>query len=249
MPDGGIADLPSLPGVYLFREGGGKVLYVGKAKRLRRRVRSYFRPAGSLPFRSRSLVQRAAQVEALVVRSEREALLLEASLIRRYRPRYNQRLKDGRGYPFLRIDLQAPAPGAALTRTLRDDGAAYFGPFPEAGRVREVLEVIRRLYLVRAEAFGRDHARLRADRRRMASDLLDLTTGQSRSVQDRIERAMHEAASALDFERAGRLRAALDACAELACAPRVDPRRDAPEPPRVRARITVALPCSFCGAP
>ena len=210
-----IADLPSAPGVYLFRARDGEVLYVGKARRLRHRVRSYFRQPGSLPLRTRSLVLHASQVEAVVVGSERESLLLEASLIRAYRPRYNQRLKDGRGYPLLRIDRHGPTPNAALTGVLRDDGAAYFGPFPEAGRIHEALAVIRRLYLLHPGAFERDHSRVRADLRRMASELLDLLEGRGRAVRERIERAMHAQAA---------------------------------EPPPVRARITVALPCSSCGA-
>ena len=180
--------------------------------------------------------------------SEREALQLEASLIGTLRPRYNQRLKHSRGYPFLRIDKHGATPNAALTVTLRDDGAAYFGPFPETGRTQEALTVIRRIYLLHPGAVEGDPSRQRANLRRMTSQLLALLEGHGESVQERIEQAMHAAAGALDFERAGRLRATLATCGELACAPRVDARRGASDPPRERGRITVELPCA-CGAP
>lgn len=236
-----LAALPTGPGVYLFRDDEGELLYVGKARNLRRRVRSYFRTGRSLPFKTRSLVQRVREVEALVVRTEREALLLEASLIRTHRPRYNRRLKDGRGYPFLKIALQAPVPRILLTYHVEDDGASYFGPCPEAGAIRGALQVVRRLYTLRSGTFERHCApRLAADQRRMTVELLALMDGRSRVVPDRIAQAMREAAEALDFERAARLREALEAILDLARYPRAHPY-GATRDPEVVARATVSI--------
>src|SRR5690606_34627473 len=122
----------------------------------RRRVRSYFRPPQRHQLKVRRLMERARNVELLVVRTEWEALLLEARLIRSLRPRFNTRLKDSRGYPFLQITVGHTTPRVELTDRVRRDGSAYFGPVPEAAAVHTALEVIRRLYTLRPESFERN---------------------------------------------------------------------------------------------
>lgn len=215
--------LPTVPGVYLFRDADGEILYVGKAKNLQRRVQSYFRARESLPVKTRALVRRARELEFRVVPTEHEALLLEARLIKVHRPRYNRRLKDGRSFPYLKIILQAP-PRVLLTRQIVADGAVYFGPFPEPGMIRSALKVIRRLYTQRREAFERPHRHwVAADDRRMAAELLEQLDGRGHRVRDRMERAMHKAVEALDFERAARLREALVATEAMAQRPRARP--------------------------
>ncbi len=218
------ANIPREPGVYLFGDDTGGILYVGKAKNLHRRVRSYFCPARGVHLKIRRLMERARNLELLVVRSEWDALLLEARLIRSLRPRFNTRLKDSRGYPFLQIAVDQSTPRVGLTDRVRRDGSAYFGPVPEAAAVHGALEVIRRLYTLRPESFERNG--LDADARRMAADMLDLANGNGRVIRERIETSMFAAASALDFERALRLRDALVTTSRIANYPRVRPGRD-----------------------
>lgn len=213
------SDLPAEPGVYLFRDGDGRLLYVGKAGSLRRRVASYFRTAGILPFRTRTMVENARTLELLVVRTEREALLLESTLIKRLRPRHNRRLKDARSYPYLVIDTRRRSPCVLLAWETPDDGAESFGPFPDVAALRRTLQQVRRLYTVRRETLER-HAPAAADQARMARDLLGALNGSSRAMSRRIESAMREAADALEFRRAARLRQALQAVEAMACSPR-----------------------------
>ncbi len=236
-----LAELPARPGAYLFRDRYGEILYVGKARNLRRRVRSYFRADVGEHLRTRAMLERASSVEALVVRTERDALLLEAALIRTHRPRYNRKLKDSRGYPHLEIALHHPIPRVLLTYHSCDDRALHFGPFPEAGALRNALHVIRRLYTLRGASFERQHrARTAADHRRMAVDTLEFLAGRSMRLRHRIDRAMLSAARRLDFERAARLRearATLDAVA----ARRLQPVQGTARMPRVIARVSAEL--------
>lgn len=242
-----LATLPLEPGVYLFRDRTGEILYIGKARHLRRRVRSYFCTRERSHFKTRAILQRVSRVDALVVRTEREALLLEAELIKAHRPRYNRRLKDSRGYPFLEIALHHPVPRVSLTYRALERRAVYFGPVPEAGAIRDALQVIRRLYTLRRESFDRNAPdRTAADHRRMARQLLALLEGRSVSMKTCIERAMRAAAGTQDFERAARLRAALAAIESLAHQPHTPATTTTTADPRlspcVLARITVAFP-------
>ncbi|MHB1168901.1 MAG: GIY-YIG nuclease family protein [Longimicrobiales bacterium] len=216
--------IPPEPGVYLFGDRAGEVLYVGKARNLRRRVMSYFRATDALQFKTRALMQRAQQMELLVVRTEWDALLLEARLIRSLRPRFNTKLKDSRGYPFLEIRTGPTAPCVRLSDRVRRNGAVWFGPVPEAAAVHSALEVVRRLYLLRAESF--EHVPLDAEVRRMAVDMLDLMNGSGDIVAGRVTDAMDAAANILDFERALRLRDALVTLRRMARYPQVRPGRD-----------------------
>ncbi len=115
--------LPARPGVYLFHNAHGEILYVGKAVSLRHRVRSYFQNSADLSPRTRRMVQEIADLEFLVTDSELEALILEANLIKRHRPKYNVRLKDDKRYPYIRITVQDPYPRVTITRRIENDGA------------------------------------------------------------------------------------------------------------------------------
>src|SRR5439155_18283272 len=123
-----VLNLPAVPGVYLFKGAGGKVLYVGKAKSLASRVRSYLGDEGFDPWR-RELMDRAADLDTILTDSEVEALLLESSLIRQYQPPFNVLLKDDKSFPYVRVSVQEPFARLSVTRQVRADGARYLGPF------------------------------------------------------------------------------------------------------------------------
>ena len=144
-----IKSIPRKPGVYLFHDESGKVLYVGKAKVLRSRVRSYFRKSSlSIP-RIQNMVKKISDIEWLVTRSESEALLTEAAMIKEHEPRYNILMRDDKSYPYVRITNE-PFPQVLLTRKIVNDGSRYFGPFTEVYNLRETLKVIHKIFPVRS---------------------------------------------------------------------------------------------------
>ena len=140
--------LPDRPGVYLMKDGRGTVLYVGKAQSLRSRVRSYWqKQTGSAEIHLiRSVIDKIADLEYTMTDSVSEALLLEINLVKRYRPRYNVRLKDDKSYPFIKITLAEDFPRVERTRRLPADGSRYFGPYASASSVDEAMNLIRRLF-------------------------------------------------------------------------------------------------------
>ncbi|MFL5687757.1 MAG: excinuclease ABC subunit UvrC, partial [Chloroflexota bacterium] len=143
-----LAKLPDKPGVYLMKDARGDVVYVGKAQSLRNRVRSYWQkqtPAGEI-HRIRSVIDRVTDVEVTQTDSVSEALLLEANLIKRYRPRFNVRLKDDKSYPYIKVTLEDDFPRVERTRKLVNDGSRYFGPYASASSVDESMNLVRRLF-------------------------------------------------------------------------------------------------------
>lgn len=145
-----LRSLPTGPGVYLFKDEQGKVIYVGKAANLSNRARSYFGSPSSLSSKVQHLVSRIKELEFMITDSEQEALILECSMIKKYRPRYNMRLKDDKTFPYLRIDTSEDWPAVHVTRRFRRDGARYFGPFASASSVRKTLRLIKRIFLFRS---------------------------------------------------------------------------------------------------
>ena len=219
--------LSTRPGVYLFRGVRGEVLYVGKAKSLRVRVRSYLAGGRSAGIKTRELVRSARTVETLVVASEEEALILEANLIKEHRPRFNIQLRDDKKYPYVKVTVNEPFPRAWVTRRVREDGSRYFGPFVSVGRVRRALDLVKRTHGIRScrydlpgEAPSRpclDHhigrcgapcvgLQSEEDYRSMVDRLLRVLGGDVAEVQAEVEGEMHKASSELDFERAALLR-------------------------------------------
>ncbi|MBN2185889.1 MAG: excinuclease ABC subunit UvrC [Dehalococcoidia bacterium] len=138
--------LPASPGVYLFKDKEGKVIYVGKAANLSNRVRSYFTKYSNLSSKTQRLVMRINDFEFVVTGSEQEALILECNMIKKYHPRYNVRLKDNKTFPYLKIAVNEDWPGIYITRRLQRDGARYFGPFASAGSVRKTLKLIKKIF-------------------------------------------------------------------------------------------------------
>lgn len=222
--------LPDTPGVYLWKDAGGTILYVGKAKRLSSRVRSYF---SADPFESpkhQLLLSRIADVETIVVPDEAQALVLENNLIKEYRPRFNVVFKDDKSYPSIAVTMGEPFPRVLVTRRREIAGARYFGPFTDVGLLRRTLAIIRRLYTVRscpddiprerrerpcldfyigrckAPCVGWQHE---ADYRAMIDEVLDFLEGRTVDVRERVRTAMFAAAEREDYERAQELRDAL----------------------------------------
>ena len=144
--EGQLNALPARPGVYIFRNGKGQVVYVGKAASLKNRVRSYFGSPHSFEPKTRRLVEQIADLEYIVTASPQEALILEATLVKRHQPFFNVRLKDDKHYPYLKIDLREPWPRVEITRRVQQDGARYFGPYANAGSVRKTLDLVKKLF-------------------------------------------------------------------------------------------------------
>ncbi len=222
-----VGRLPASPGVYLFRSERGEVLYVGKAKSLRVRVRSYLAGGRSSGVKARELVRRTATLDTLVVASEEEALILEANLIKEHQPRFNIQLRDDKKYPYVKVTANEPFPRAYVTRRVRDDGSRYFGPFVSVARMRRALELLKRTHGVRScrydlprEAPSRpclDHhigrcaapcvgLQSEASYRLMIDRLLHILSGDVAKVQAEVEHEMRKASADLDFERAAHLR-------------------------------------------
>jgi excinuclease ABC subunit C len=222
--------LPDGPGVYLWKDARGEVLYVGKAKRLRSRVRSYFADDFPLSPQHCALQRLIADVDTIVVRSEAESLLLENNLIKEYRPRFNVRLKDDKSYPSIAVTLGEPFPRVLVTRRRDIPGARYFGPYTDVAQLRKTLAIIRRLYTMRSCAddlprerrdrpcldyhIGRCQApcvgwQSEDDYRRMVNDVLAFLEGRTIDVRQRVRDAMREASAREDYERAAQLRDAL----------------------------------------
>ncbi len=142
--------LPHAPGVYLFKDARGKILYVGKASSLRSRVRSYFNAGADRSLWIGQMLRRVVGFDSIVTRSEKEALILEGNLIKMHKPHFNVRFKDDKRFPYLKLTLRDQWPALLEVRTPKDDGAAYFGPFSNAGAMRQTVSLVKRVFGVRA---------------------------------------------------------------------------------------------------
>ncbi|MFU2208004.1 excinuclease ABC subunit UvrC [Solidesulfovibrio sp. C21] len=217
---------PTSPGVYLMKGAKGKILYVGKAKNLRARLGSYFRgEAGHSP-KTIALVARIAAVEVLLTASEKEALLLESSLIKKHRPRYNVVLKDDKNYILFKLDKRSPYPRLAFTRRVVRDGAAYFGPFTSAAAARTTWKELGRVFALRKCGDRTLQNRIRPCLYHFIGQCLApcvkavdpetymalvhrveaFLTGRSAEVLKSVQKEMEQASERLDFEAAARLR-------------------------------------------
>ena len=141
--------LPDLPGTYLFKDVKGCPIYVGKAKSLKKRVLSYFRPLPELPDKTAIMLKRAHSLDFLVTSTEQEAFILEGNLIKRHMPRYNVVLRDDKRYPCLRLSIKEPYPRLSIVRKIKKDGSVYFGPFSSAHSVRSTLKFVDKVFQLR----------------------------------------------------------------------------------------------------
>src|SRR5882724_11713939 len=153
--------LPETPGVYLFKDAGGTVLYVGKARNLRSRVRSYFLESRWADAKTGSLAREIADLETILVGNEREALALEHNLIKQYRPKFNVVLRDDKTYPYIKFTAAERYPRVYFTRRIKKDGSLYFGPYFPAGLARRILHFVHKRYMVPSCTVDltRDHPR------------------------------------------------------------------------------------------
>ena len=225
-----LASLPDRPGVYLWKDGVGEVLYVGKAKSLRERVPGYFAPDHQDTPERAALAAQIADLETIIVPNEAQALLLENNLIKERQPRFNIRLRDDKSYPRIAVTVGEPFPRVLVVRRIQLEGARYFGPYTDVGTLRQTLGIIRRLFTVRSCHYDLPHdapnrpcldyhiERCRApcvgyqstaDYRRMIDDVLLFLEGKTLEVRSRLRDRMQTASAELDFERAAQLRDAL----------------------------------------
>lgn len=225
-----ILHAPDQPGVYFFKDEHGAVLYVGKARSLRDRLRSYFSPAG-LNTRTMRMINAADDFSFLVTDSEVEALIIESNLIKSHRPKYNVRLRDDKHYPYIRITMEEDFPRVQVVRRVADDGSKYFGPFTNSGILRASLDILRQVFPHRSCSnhrfnsgrrpclyfhTGRCQAPCDAQvsvkaYREQIDGLLKFLSGQTRELMDTLKEKMDGAAEDLDFESAARYRDQLEA--------------------------------------
>jgi excinuclease ABC subunit C len=220
------AKYPTASGVYLMKGEEGKVFYVGKAKNLRNRLRSYFSEQGDNRPQIRFLLKRVRDIETIVTDTEKEALILENTLIKKYRPRYNINLRDDKTYLSLRLDPREEFPMLQLVRRVKRDGALYFGPYASSAAVRATLKEIYRIFPLRrhplktcrrrsrpclyyqiGQCSGPCHGKISAaDYRRLVEGARALLSGRETEVVESLRRQMAAAADRMAFEEAARLR-------------------------------------------
>jgi len=228
--------LPQLPGVYIMRNKNGAVIYVGKAKKLKNRVSQYFQDTASHSPKTKLMVSKIDHFDVIVAASEFEALVLECSLIKQYLPKYNILLKDDKGYPYLRVNMNDAYPTITMVSRIADDGAEYFGPFGSRGITNSVLDAIRLILRLPNcnKRFPQDIGKGRAclnyhmnqcdgwcqksrqmEYRATVEQARQLLLGNYKQVSDEIRTQMHNAAECLNFELAASLRDRLNAVKAL----------------------------------
>lgn len=218
--------IPDQPGVYLFKDGAGEILYIGKAAALANRVRSYFLKGGDPSPKTALLVGQIADLETIVTRSELEALILESNLIKRHRPKLNVVLRDDKQYPYLRLPMKEHFPRLSIVRRVQKDGALYYGPYTPAGALRETLKVIKKVFPLATCTIEIDGTAERAciefeikrcmapctgnqskeDYQKIVTQVRQFLEGRDRELLDDLRAQMAAAAEREEFEEAARLR-------------------------------------------
>src|SRR4051812_23511645 len=227
-----LSELPHKPGIYLMKDRFGTVIYVGKARDLRKRVSQYFHPSRrqGWDLKLNALIDAIHDLDVHVVKSEPEALLLEGKLIKEFHPRYNISFKDDKRFLMLKVNLNDPIPRFTLTRYKQDDGARYFGPFAHSSALKNTLTMIRRQFHLRGcrplTPNERDYKHClygnlkhctapcignvtREQYLQQINAACDFLSGQCEEMQEQLTEAMKKAAAAQDYERAAMLRDAL----------------------------------------
>ena len=221
-----IDKLPTSPGVYLFKDRKGTILYVGKAGNIRHRVSSYFQRAGEKDAKTLTMVEKIADIETIVTDTEKEAFILENNLIKAHRPRYNVKLRDDKTYPLLKLSLGEEFPTLCIVRRAKKDGSLYFGPYPSATSLRKTLRLIRKLFPIRTCLDTKFTHRLRpcinyemgrcvgpccgnidpVEYREMIQQVRMFLGGKDRALVEKLKRRMEEEAEQLHFETAAKIR-------------------------------------------
>lgn len=223
-----LKNLPDKPGVYLMKNRLGEVIYVGKAKVLKNRVRQYFQKSKNHSEKVKVMVKNITEFEYIITDSEMEALILECNLIKKYSPRYNILLKDDKYYPFIKITIKEDFPRVFVTRNYVNDGSKYFGPYPDSGSVYQVIDLIRKIFPIRTcklsikeggktvkpclnYHIGKCNAPCAAyvnkeEYGRLISHIIDILTGKDKTIINSLKAEMERASEELNFERAALLR-------------------------------------------
>ncbi|MDD4079760.1 MAG: excinuclease ABC subunit UvrC, partial [Eubacteriales bacterium] len=228
-----VKQLPTSSGVYIFKDAAGEIIYVGKAKNLRSRVRSYFGEAAAQSPKVDAIQRLAVDLEYILTATEVEALLLEGQLIKKHRPRYNVLLKDDKDYPYIKLDLASDFPRLEVVRKLGRDKARYFGPYPNSGVVNDTLKLAKKLFPLRTCSDFRGKSRpclnfhirrclapcqgkvSAEDYRSMVDQVILFLEGKHQELEANLHAQMSEAADNLNFEKAAELRNQLAALAKL----------------------------------
>jgi excinuclease ABC subunit C len=221
-----IKGFPQKPGVYLFKDESGKIIYIGKAKNLQKRINSYFTQGSDQSRKLGSIIGNARSIEHIITGTETEALILEGNLIKKYRPRYNVDLKDDANYPFVKLDINKTYPRLTIARRMKNDGALYFGPFPSVSEVRSTLRLIGPIFPLRKcttreipkrsrpclnYQLGRCLAPCcmdvsREDYQELVDQVRLFLEGRDRELISKLKKVMENASRELNFEKAAMAR-------------------------------------------
>lgn len=231
--------LPDKPGVYLMKNSSGEIIYVGKAKILKNRVRQYFQNSKNHTEKVKAMVRNISEFEYIVTDSEMEALILECNLIKKYRPRYNILLKDSKTYPFIKVITNEDFPRIIVTRTFARDGAKYFGPYTDVSAVHETMDLIKNIFPVRLckstiiegqnikkrPCLNYDIGLCKApccgkisknEYKKMIDDIIELLNGKNSGIIKKLRSEMEAASDRLEFEKAAGLRDKIYAAEKIA---------------------------------
>ncbi len=218
--------LPTNPGVYLFKDQKGTILYVGKAGNIRHRVSSYFQKREGMDAKTLAMLEKVADIDTMVTDTEKEALILEDTLIKTHHPRYNVKLRDDKNYPCLKLSMEEKYPTLCVVRRIKKDGSLYFGPYPSATSLRETLKLIRRLFPIRTCIDTKFTHRLRpcinhgmgrcpgpcceevdpAKYREVVHRVRMFLMGRNRDLVENLKKKMQEESENLHFEAAAKIR-------------------------------------------
>ncbi|WP_246798134.1 excinuclease ABC subunit UvrC [Alkalibacter rhizosphaerae] len=223
-----LKELPDKPGVYLMKDKKGDIIYVGKAKNLKNRVRQYFQSSANHGLKVQTMVRKIQDFEVIVTDTESEALILEFNLIKKHMPRYNIMLKDDKSYPYIKVTLQEDYPRVFMTRNVKKDGARYFGPYTSVATVRQTLDAIEEVYTLKQCSKKMDGKKInqrpclnyfigrcpgvctgtvdKEEYRKKIDQIVDILKGKDKVLLENLSRAMEEASANLEFEQAAKYR-------------------------------------------
>jgi len=229
-----LKNLPPSPGIYMFKDAKGRIVYIGKAKNLRNRVRTYFQSSGRLDVKTSRMVSQIVDVELMATANDIEALILEANLVHEYKPHYNVSLKDDKHFPYIKVTTNEQFPRVLVVRRLTKDSATYFGPYTSAKAMRKTIMFLTRLFSIRTcdltiphpkgkkqevcldyyiKRCGGPCAGLQTQKeyRELVDSLILALSGKSQKLIDRLTEKMKQASKAMEFEQAARLRDQIEA--------------------------------------
>ncbi len=240
-----LATLPASAGVYIFKNDRDRIIYIGKAKNLRNRVRTYFQSPDRLDPKTRRMISQVTAFETMVTSNEIESLILEANLVHEHKPRYNVRLKDDKHFPYIKVTTNEPFPRVLVVRRIERDGATYFGPYTSSKSMRRTIGLVTRLFKIRSCSLqipapaGRKHKvcldyhikrcggpcegfQSEADYAELVSSVLLVLKGKSQELIDRLTAKMNRASDEMQFEDAAELRDQIQALLDMRVRQHVD---------------------------